>query len=405
MIDTVNEPVIDQKSTERGVFGAGLAISLLLHALPALLLIENVAGFDTPSASPPIDVELVLEPSSQEEPAEVPEQPSEEAQEPPQEAEEQQTEETDLPDEQAPEPEPSQTDALIGQQDLTEPHETSLPIFQGVQEFAEEATAPDEADIGSPENSVLEENTDPSADEPPDAFDQAADEVAASQRTTETDAQEPLTSDVIQSEDTVSPVDTEGALETDASTDATEAVDSPEETDQALTESTSAPEEISAPQSAIGVPVPRSRPVTAANTSPEAQSGELSAPPLTGLVGPLTTARQLYSERVLSDPRVRTAINAMPEGQRLNLLCVTELRAQLETAIPPIRPDILPSFRPESGTVLERDTVAFRSFGQWYDFAFRCETDPEVRRVVTFSYQVGNPIPRSEWQARGFPAN
>jgi hypothetical protein len=121
--------------------------------------------------------------------------------------------------------------------------------------------------------------------------------------------------------------------------------------------------------------------------------------------GSLSTARRLFSRRLSNDERVRVAMRGMPHAARADLLCMTELRGQLRIATPSYNPDILPSFRLREGSVLEPRRAAFRAAGQWYELSFRCELNPEVTRVERFSFRVGNPIPRSQWQARGFPLN
>ena len=93
-------------------------------------------------------------------------------------------------------------------------------------------------------------------------------------------------------------------------------------------------------------------------------------------------------------------MRGMPPGQRLNLLCMTELRAQLAAASS-VPPELLPSFRGLSGSVLEPRNAAFRSLGRWFDVAFRCETDSGVTRVERFSFKIGNEIPQSQWLSRG----
>lgn len=118
-----------------------------------------------------------------------------------------------------------------------------------------------------------------------------------------------------------------------------------------------------------------------------------------------TPATRLFSRDMSDDPRMRTAMNGMPQAARADLLCMTELRAQLRTGTPPYHADLLPSFRLEAGNVLQPRRAAFRAGGQWYDLAFRCELNAGVTRVESFSHRVGEPVPRSEWSARRFPGN
>ncbi|HWP15526.1 MAG TPA: DUF930 domain-containing protein [Xanthobacteraceae bacterium] len=44
---------------------------------------------------------------------------------------------------------------------------------------------------------------------------------------------------------------------------------------------------------------------------------------------------------------------------------------------------------------------AFKSKGQWYQFSFTCKTSPDHMQVLSFSYQVGEPIPPEQWEANG----
>ena len=114
----------------------------------------------------------------------------------------------------------------------------------------------------------------------------------------------------------------------------------------------------------------------------------------------LLPARELYSRDLLDDQRAQTAMRGMSASQRLNLLCMTEMRAQL-TVASPVPPEILPSFRPPAGNVLEPGRAEFRALGRWFDLAFRCETDSGVTRVEKFAFKIGREIPRSEWGSRG----
>ncbi|MDN3720239.1 DUF930 domain-containing protein [Roseibium salinum] len=147
--------------------------------------------------------------------------------------------------------------------------------------------------------------------------------------------------------------------------------------------------------------------VTAVRPAPK--PARPSAPPATeeaaspgggGAAAGMLSARELFSENILSDPRAQTAMRGMPPGERLNLLCMTELRAQL-TVTSPQPPELLPTFRPRNGNVLEPARAAFRSGGRWYDVAFRCETDRDVTRVQKFDFRIGQPIPPGEWAERG----
>ena len=117
----------------------------------------------------------------------------------------------------------------------------------------------------------------------------------------------------------------------------------------------------------------------------------------------LTEARRLYSQFATGSAAAQVAIAGLPRDMRAGELCATELREQLRRATPPYRPDLLPAYRLPTGTVMEVRKGAFRAAGQWYDLRFRCAIDDGATRVVSFAFDVGAPVPRDEWQSRGFP--
>lgn len=117
----------------------------------------------------------------------------------------------------------------------------------------------------------------------------------------------------------------------------------------------------------------------------------------------LTQAEVLYSDRVTSDPMIKTAINNLPRGTRINALCLTELQQQLIHAPGRYKPDFLPSFsRAIKGNILNGTGGAFQSSGSWYDVTLICEVDNDARKVISFRFDVGDKIPKSQWKSRGF---
>ena len=152
-----------------------------------------------------------------------------------------------------------------------------------------------------------------------------------------------------------------------------------------------APDASGATEQTISLIVPTPRP----EQNPEAETVETAAaagtPPQS-------------NEAILDDPRLLTAMAGMPRSQRINLLCMTVMRNQLETARPPRPPQYLPAFDLPEGNVLHPPEAAFLSRGQWFELAFRCEVNDGATKVEKFSYRVGEAIPRSQWLQRGFPS-
>ena len=118
---------------------------------------------------------------------------------------------------------------------------------------------------------------------------------------------------------------------------------------------------------------------------------------------PLEEVKELYSTSLTGDAAAMTAMSDIPRPDRADQLCVTELREQLRRGQPAYRPELLPSFRLQEGNVLTVNKAAFRSAGQWFDLRFRCEIDADATRVLSFGYEVGRAIPKSEWKRYGFP--
>ena len=118
----------------------------------------------------------------------------------------------------------------------------------------------------------------------------------------------------------------------------------------------------------------------------------------------LQKAKKLFSRTATGDPLATTAMGDLPRGARAAQLCVSELRAQLLHASPPYLPEFLPSQTLKDGTVIDVRRAAFRGSGQWYDISYRCEVDTEATKVVSFSFGVGDLVPRSEWRQRGLPS-
>ena len=153
-----------------------------------------------------------------------------------------------------------------------------------------------------------------------------------------------------------------------------------------------------------------------AGTSPDATKTEIvTAPPIAspksdpsktptpGKPVELTEAKTLFSQSATGDAIATIAMGNVPRGVRAGQLCATELREQLRHSPQSYRPEMLPAYRLPSGTVLEVRRGAFRANAQWYDLSFRCEVDEDATKIVSFAFDIGAPVPQSEWRKRGFP--
>jgi hypothetical protein len=90
---------------------------------------------------------------------------------------------------------------------------------------------------------------------------------------------------------------------------------------------------------------------------------------------------------------------------RLEQICDYEAMQRIGRDAKGFRPD-----RSQSNAILETRLdgntltakgAAFRSKGQWYQFSFTCKGAPDHLSVVSFAYQIGEPIPEAKWEEYG----
>ena len=117
----------------------------------------------------------------------------------------------------------------------------------------------------------------------------------------------------------------------------------------------------------------------------------------------LQVARKLYSDNALGGAQAIAAMGDIPRDARIAKLCSTELREQLLHSDPPYNPLLVPQFRIRSGNLMIVPQAAFFAESQWVDVSFRCEVDDNATKVTGFALQIGQPVPKDQWKARGFP--
>ncbi len=284
------------------------------------------------------------------------------------------TEETPIFVELVPPPEPEAPEPKPQPQGQPSPEEepaalqSTLPVLQPVIEFAEKDSAPRVERDGRSE----QQSNKPEPDEP-EQTESKLDE-----------ADEAKTSDTGRSQ-----ILREQAAQT--SKEQPQEIPEPEPEPGQVADAETTPDEPGTAGSTISLITPTPRPVQ----NPVSETGE---------PGATTETPQLSNEAVLDDPRILTAMAGMPRSQRINLLCMTVMRNQLETARPPRPPQYLPAFDLPAGNVLHPPEAAFLSQGKWFELEFRCEVDDGATKVQKFNYQIGEAIPRSQWSQRGFPS-
>ncbi|MEH0076361.1 DUF930 domain-containing protein [Pannonibacter sp. Pt2] len=412
-----------------------LMLSLALHGLLALVLFTNVS-LPFPDMTPePEVVEVALVPPPQEEvqpepeatpepepepevapepePAPEPEavepEPEPEPEAVPEPAPEEAVEEAPEPAPEAeqaqPEPEPEPEQTQVAEAPLPVVPQQPYPVLQPVTEFGEEDTGPEVSLDGSAAEAPETEPEKQGEAEPQDVPESRPESGAENQRTEETteeaEAAPEAETQAAEADALAELAALAEAAADEAGLEPGPAVEAPVAADGELAspapgEAEAAPEDFGTVGPIVALAAPQPKPPVGAGRG----AGQVVA----GGV-PLNMARQLFSTRSNGGIRAQTAIRGMPREERADVLCMTELRAQLLFSNPPRVPELLPSFRLASGTVLQTPQTAFRERGQWYNLALRCELDAGITRVVSFAFEVGGPVPRADWAKRRLPVN
>ena len=125
----------------------------------------------------------------------------------------------------------------------------------------------------------------------------------------------------------------------------------------------------------------------------------------------MIVARTMLSGKTLADPRSRQArrdLATFADSERVVQLCNLEAMDQVQAWRSDFHPDRLVAYAradPKiAGELIAADGAALRSDGNWYDIRFECQLSPDHAQVVAFRFEVGNPVPRSQWDELGLPA-
>lgn len=98
--------------------------------------------------------------------------------------------------------------------------------------------------------------------------------------------------------------------------------------------------------------------------------------------------------------------NVAPTDRKI-LLCSLEAMEQVHAWRPDFVPERVVPYAMADLTIaadtIRAEGAAFRSKGAWYGLKFDCGLSADRSEVVSFAFQVGDPVPRSEWQARDLP--
>ncbi|MBD9371471.1 DUF930 domain-containing protein [Rhizobium sp. ARZ01] len=103
------------------------------------------------------------------------------------------------------------------------------------------------------------------------------------------------------------------------------------------------------------------------------------------------------------DARLRGQFEKLDPQTRMEQRCDLEAMNRIKAAKLGYRPDkvIAYSFGDPvtADNVLKAKGAVFRSEGEWYRLAFKCETTPDRFDVTTFKFRIGEMVAREDWDA------
>lgn len=124
----------------------------------------------------------------------------------------------------------------------------------------------------------------------------------------------------------------------------------------------------------------------------------------------MITASHMLSAAALdghANRQGRHAFARLTGEERLEQLCDLEALSQLRAWNASLRPDRLVAYAMGearlAGDILSADGAAFHNDAGWWRMRYRCGLTPDHSGVASFQFAVGDPIPRSQWQAHSLP--
>lgn len=119
---------------------------------------------------------------------------------------------------------------------------------------------------------------------------------------------------------------------------------------------------------------------------------------------------RMLSQEVLADPRsqeTREIIRQLPFDERIRQLCGVEAMAQVGAWKTALQPDSIVVYAFAAPRLSQNaflaDGAAVHIGKEWYNLEFRCDLTPDHTQVAGFSFRLGNPIPKAQWEDHSLP--
>ena len=102
------------------------------------------------------------------------------------------------------------------------------------------------------------------------------------------------------------------------------------------------------------------------------------------------------------ESKLKSQLLKLDPKTRLEQACDTEAMIRIKKEDNPFRPDkvIAYTFRDPSygANSINAPGAVFRSNGEWYHLAYKCQTDALNLTVQALAYKIGGKISRSKWE-------
>jgi len=164
-----------------------------------------------------------------------------------------------------------------------------------------------------------------------------------------------------------------------------------------------------APPAASPAP-PANLPPTAAQPEVTGRPSPSPARPARPSTGGRVTATDYFAGAVLDDPRnrqTRETLATLTSDERLIQICNIEAMEQLKRWKAGFVPNsVVPYAMADpvmSATAMEAKGAAVHAGGKWYRLSFSCGATADLRRVASFAFTLGRPIPQREWEQNSLP--
>jgi hypothetical protein len=117
----------------------------------------------------------------------------------------------------------------------------------------------------------------------------------------------------------------------------------------------------------------------------------------------LVATCSIVSTAQAMDASLRKQFEVLDPQTRMEQRCDMEAMNQVKAAKQGFRPDKVIAYSfgdpKTSGNKLKTEGAVFRSKGEWYRLAFKCETSDDHFDVTAFKYRIGDMVPRDDWDA------